>query len=179
MIQCPACSHSEYVGTLYCSECGTRLVHSSRLPDLGRRRDRGDLQSSVTRPAPPAGPELQSGAIVGLKELTSGQILSLIGRDNFTLGRSLEGQAIIPDVDLNTFEAYDHGVSRIHAEIRLEADGAYVLDLDSANGTSVNGERLEPQTPTSVEHGDIIQLGGLKLQLISRYRSTAPTSHSD
>jgi pSer/pThr/pTyr-binding forkhead associated (FHA) protein len=61
-------------------------------------------------------------------------------------------------------------VSRIHAELRLAKDGVFVVDLDSANGTLLNGRRLPPQTPESVRHGDIIQLGRLRLQLISRYR---------
>jgi pSer/pThr/pTyr-binding forkhead associated (FHA) protein len=79
-------------------------------------------------------------------------------------------EAIIPDIDLASFRAHDHGVSRIHAEIRLDVDGVRVVDLESANGTLVNGKRLNPQDPTRIRQGDIIQLGSLSLQLISRFR---------
>ncbi|HET7009619.1 MAG TPA: FHA domain-containing protein [Anaerolineales bacterium] len=133
-------------------------------------RDRVLQEASVTKPAPPEGPELETGAIVGLRVLTTGDILPLIGRDNFTLGRASEGQAVIPDIDLGGYNAFDSGVSRMHAEVLLEEDGVYVVDLESANGTLVNGKKLEPQHVAPVRHGDVIQLGRLRLQLISRYR---------
>jgi pSer/pThr/pTyr-binding forkhead associated (FHA) protein len=133
-------------------------------------RDRIDLEAMATKPATPEGPGLESGAILGLRAVATGQTLSLLGRDNYTLGRSVEGQAIVPDIDLDPFQAYDFGVSRIHAELRMDRDGVYVVDLDSANGTMINGRRVEPQTPVPVRHGDILQLGRLRLQLISRMR---------
>jgi hypothetical protein len=34
----------------------------------------------------------------------------------------------------------------------------------------INGERIEAQKLISVKHGDILQLGRMRLQLISRYR---------
>lgn len=155
---------------MYCSECGTRLVHVSPLPTMSIPRDRMDLEAMATKPATPEGPGLESGAILGLRAVATGQTLSLLGRDNYTLGRSVEGQAIVPDIDLDPFQAYDFGVSRIHAELRMDTDGVYIVDLDSANGTMINGRRVEPQTPVPVRHGDILQLGRLRLQLISRMR---------
>lgn len=116
------------------------------------------------------GPELESGAVLGLRVVDSGNVISLLGRDNFTLGRSGKSQAVIPDVDLLPHKAFDHGVSRIHAEIQLRADGIFLIDLDSANNTLINGHQLDPQTPYPIHHGDMLELGGLKLQLISRYR---------
>ncbi len=170
MIECPSCKHQEFVGTLYCSECGTRLIHVAPMPTVTIARDRIDREAMSTKPATPEGPELESGAIIGLRIITTGGILSLLGRDNYTVGRSVEGQAVIPDVDLQSFNAYDEGVSRMHAEIRIESDGVFVVDLDSANGTLVNGRRLEPQQPSLAHHGDIIQLGRMRTQLISRFR---------
>jgi pSer/pThr/pTyr-binding forkhead associated (FHA) protein len=123
-----------------------------------------------TKPAPPGGPELSSGALLGIKVLASGEVLSLIGRDNYTLGRSIEGQAVIPDIDLSTFEAYDHGISRMHAELRVDEEGVYVVDLESANGTILNGKRIQSQVPQPLGHGDILQLGRMRLQIISHKR---------
>ncbi len=171
MIECPSCKHQEFVGTLYCSECGTRLVSVSPVPTVSISRDRIDREAMATKPATPEGPELESGAILGLRLISTGETRSLLGRDNYTVGRSVEGQAVIPDIDLQASDAYEQGVSRIHAEIRLEPDGVYVVDLDSANGTLINGKALEPQRPALARHGDIIQLGRLRTQLISRFRS--------
>jgi hypothetical protein len=170
MIECPNCRHQEFVGTFFCSECGTRLIHASSAPDMTLSTKNIDVETMTTKPAVPEGPELASGAFLGLRVLNSGKIISLLGRENFTLGRSSTKQAIIPDVDLNEYEAYESGVSRIHAEIQLREDGIYIIDLDSANKTRVNGKRLDPQSPYAIRHGDLLELGGLRLQLISRYR---------
>jgi hypothetical protein len=168
MIECPNCKHQEFVGTLYCTECGTRLVQVSPMPTVSIPQDELEDEANTTKPSPPEGPELASGALMGLRVISSGEILSLVGRENYTLGRVVEGQAVIPDIDLATREAYDMGVSRIHAEIRLQDDGIFLADLDSVNGTMVNGRKLEPQSPSRLRHGDILQLGRMRLQLITR-----------
>lgn len=155
---------------MYCSECGTRLVHAGPAPTMSIPRDRVAAEAMTTKPSPPEGPELESGALIGLRILNTGDIVPLIGRDNFTLGRAIEGQAVIPDIDLGSFDAYDYGVSRMHAEVLLEEDSVYLVDLESANGTLVNGRHLEPQRSAPIRHGDVIQLGRLRVQLISRYR---------
>ena len=55
----------------------------------------------------------------------------------------------------------DQSVSRRHAELR-RADGLWELtDLNSANGTYVNGVRV--QKPTRLKHGDQIRLGSTLL----------------
>lgn len=167
MIECPNCKHREFVGSLYCSECGTRLVQVSPLPTMSISTDEIDREAHSTKPSPPPAPELSSGALIGLRVVATGDILSLIGRDNFTLGRSNEGQAVVPDVDLSPYDAYDHGISRMHAELIIGDDGVYVIDLESANGTVVNGTRIPPRDPRPVHHGDIIQLGRMRLQVIS------------
>ena len=51
----------------------------------------------------------------------------------------------------------DDGVSRRHATLLVEGEGATVVDLESANGTYVNGERV-PRA--HVEDGARIQVGG-------------------
>jgi hypothetical protein len=164
MIECPSCKHQEFVGTMYCSECGTRLVHTAPFPD-GRI---GWIDACLGRWNKRL--ELESGAALGLRVLATGDMVSLVGRDNYTLGRGGSGQAIVPDVDLDHYGAQDQGISRLHAEIRIVESGVHIVDLDSVNGTLVNGERLEPQSPRLLGHKDMIQLGRLRLQLISKYR---------
>jgi two-component system cell cycle response regulator len=57
----------------------------------------------------------------------------------------------------------DTSVSRAHAAVRHMEDGRIVLeDLDSTNGTTVNGE---PVTSTELRFGDRIELGGVLLRL--------------
>src|SRR5262245_55063224 len=52
----------------------------------------------------------------------------------------------------------DYTVSRRHAEIRPTSGGWILEDLKSANGTYLNGKRVE--RPMRLKHGDQIRLGG-------------------
>ncbi|NIS81539.1 MAG: FHA domain-containing protein [Anaerolineales bacterium] len=169
MIECPSCKHQHFVGTLFCVECGTRLVHTTPAPTLTGERQKAIPDPGGTKPRVPEGPELHTGALMGLRVLSTGDVISLLGRSNFTLGRSIQEQAVVPDIDLAPYDAYDHGVSRLHVEMRIESDGVFIVDLDSANGTLINGERLEALSPKPLHHGDVLQLGRFQLQLISRY----------
>jgi signal transduction histidine kinase len=51
----------------------------------------------------------------------------------------------------------DQTISRRHAELMLAEDGWVLQDLDSANGTYVNGVRIHK--PTRLKHGDQIRVG--------------------
>jgi FHA domain/Domain of unknown function (DUF1707) len=56
----------------------------------------------------------------------------------------------------------DDTVSRRHAELRAE-DGRWIVrDLDSSNGTWVNGRRV---IEAEVRPGDVLHLGGCRLRL--------------
>lgn len=167
MIECPSCKCQQFVGTIYCTECGTRLVHISPISDTTSAETKDEKKKRAPSSIP--GPSLQTGALLGLKVVGSDSVVSLLGRVNYTLGRAIEDQAVIPDIDLSLYGAEEHGVSRIHAEVLLKPDGIYIIDLDSANGTKVNGTRIKTITPVHLRHGDIIQLGGLSVQLISRF----------
>ena len=50
--------------------------------------------------------------------------------------------------------------SRRHAEILLAASGWLVRDLDSTNGTFVNGKRVDRGR---IQSGDLLQVGRLSL----------------
>src|SRR5881227_1421626 len=54
--------------------------------------------------------------------------------------------------------ADDANVSRYHIEIEPRSDGYWIIDLNSSNGTTVNGEALIGDRP--LNDGDKIVLGG-------------------
>lgn len=56
-------------------------------------------------------------------------------------------------------------MSREHAAIAFDEEGCFVEDLQSTNGTKVNGERCER---ARLKNGDEIQLGRLQLQVSLR-----------
>ena len=66
-------------------------------------------------------------------------------------------------------EIEDSAVSRQHASFR-DADGAVeVTDLDSTNGTFVNGDRITGSK--KLEHGDFVTLGSSTLEIRGDWRS--------
>lgn len=48
-------------------------------------------------------------------------------------------------------------ISRLHAEIQKKENEMWIMDLNSLNGTYVNGERLEANTPMAIKTGDKIR----------------------
>ena len=51
------------------------------------------------------------------------------------------------------------GISRFHMKIDREGDEFTVSDLNSTNGTFINGERLAPHLPHKVKRGDELRIG--------------------
>ncbi len=53
-------------------------------------------------------------------------------------------------------------VSRVHARIELRRDVCYVKDLNSKNGTYVNGRRLQPQEECEICGGDTVAFADIE-----------------
>jgi hypothetical protein len=80
--------------------------------------------------------------------------------DSFTIGVLRYGEKR-PDLNLRTHMADEMGVSRCH--IRLEPHHATlnITDLDSTNGTWINGIRIPSNRPIALQDEDVISLAGL------------------
>ncbi len=65
---------------------------------------------------------------------------------------------IPPDIDVSGFPNSEI-VSRIHADIRVEADAHYIEDVGSSNGTYINNLPLLPGNRHRLRPGDRISLG--------------------
>ena len=92
----------------------------------------------------------------------AGKVMPL-GQGSFILGRSPDTNIPIPN---------DPKVSSRHCELTIHADGAYVQDLQSRNGTYVNNERISKRV--AIQAGEIIRVGSTNLEF-----SIAPTSSVD
>jgi putative nucleotidyltransferase with HDIG domain len=67
----------------------------------------------------------------------------------------------------------DSSVSRKHGEVRTGTDGQWtVRDLESTNGTYVNGQRVDPGTEQPLRARDIVQFG--KLAFLVELLETTP-----
>jgi predicted component of type VI protein secretion system len=63
----------------------------------------------------------------------------------------------------NDLAIADDSISTNHAILEFEHGGWRLTDLDSTNGTFVEGVRLAPQVPTPLPYGSSVRLGGLRL----------------
>jgi pSer/pThr/pTyr-binding forkhead associated (FHA) protein len=84
----------------------------------------------------------------------------------YVMGRSDEKSDYVPDIDLSELGARDKGVSRRHAVLVRHEDSMHVVDLNSVNGTYLNGRRLPPELPYPVRHSDVVRLGTLQLRFV-------------
>jgi hypothetical protein len=167
MIICSNCQHKNVAGAMYCAECGAQLdgVETLITQAITDEQIETELKRKATSPEVHAIP---ANSWLSLHLMDSGKILPLASRNEFTLGRLSEGQPIMPDIDLTPYQAYASGVSRLHAVVKRDANRVMVMDLGSSNGTYLNGRRLNPHTEESLNHGDIVALGKLKIQVLLR-----------
>jgi len=61
----------------------------------------------------------------------------------------------------------DQAVSSEHCALEQRGHGVVVLDLDSTNGTFVNGTPVEPDLAVNVEDEDVLTLGRYSFQFFS------------
>jgi len=167
MIICSNCQHQNVSGTLFCIECGAQLDGVETLTTQAITQDQisDELKKKGQRPEPPSSP---INSWISLHLMDSGKILPLASRNEFTLGRLSEGQPIMPDIDLTPYQAYASGVSRLHVVIKRESARVIIMDLGSSNGTYLNGRRLSPHVEEALNHGDVVALGKLKIQVLLR-----------
>lgn len=167
MIICTNCQHKNVAGAMFCAECGAQLdgIETLTTQAITNEQIANELKQKAPRPDPLSTP---TNSWISLHLMDSGKILPLASRNEFTLGRLSEGQPIMPDIDLTPYQAYASGVSRLHAVVKRDADRVLVMDLGSSNGTYLNGRRLNPHMEESLNHGDIVALGKLKIQILLR-----------
>ena len=76
-----------------------------------------------------------------------------INKDIFKIGRRLGEVDYVTD---------NKAVGKVHMEFRTVNSKYYIVDLNSKNGTFINGKRLEPSKEYEVENKDIIMLANCK-----------------
>ena len=138
-----------------------RLSRSVRLPGraagpgAGRRRAASGPASTPVR-APSAGaPVLVLAAAPG----ATGEILV---RDT-GLERAAGGFVVGTHAPLVDGVVAHPTVSRRHARVMCDGPRFYIEDLNSSNGTRVNGATLDPFAPRAIAPGDRVQLGAMAM----------------
>lgn len=81
------------------------------------------------------------------------------------VGRADNVTDYVPDIDLTPHGAYRLGLSRRHAIILREGDRLLVKDLNSRNGTFINGAIIEGGGTSVIRDGDEVRFGNLAMQV--------------
>ena len=148
---CNNCGHKNPLGSNFCSSCGQPLE---------RHEDPATITFSL---------EAESGEelTIDLGSVGSGGMLVVTRGPNTgsefalehvitTAGRHPQSDIFLDDVT----------VSRRHAEVERTASGAVVVrDVGSLNGTYLNQQRIDTDTPMS--NGDEVQIGRFKLVYVA------------
>ena len=77
-----------------------------------------------------------------------------------------QNELIVGRDPMHSMAVDDPKVSRDHLRIYTEDDQLFLVDLESTNGTFVNGKRMTK--PTRLKNGDLVSVGD---NTFSRYRS--------
>ncbi|MFQ3565905.1 MAG: FHA domain-containing protein [Aggregatilineales bacterium] len=160
-ITCPNCKKQNAPNEVFCYSCGTALQNST---SIFATTCFDDATSSIL-----------DSSFFG-----SDSTLVLVMRDTkqtyriqpqhqeheVVIGRS-DGGTMKPDIDLADQNAGQLGVSRLHLSLKYnpQQQTLSVTDLNSSNGTFVNGQRLYGQEVRVLRHGDELRLGRLVVRV--------------
>ncbi len=177
-VTCPSCGTENLPGTLFCVQCGTYLpsggpLRTEPLPEQekGRRAHPRQEEMEGERKSPAVSIEVEM--------LSSGRKVLLSADREILAGRLDAAHGIFPELDLTTDGGLEQGVSRRHARIYMREGKCYIEDLDSTNGTFLNGERLTPYLPYVFHDGDTLMLGtmALRVRIYSNSEMEAGEAH--
>jgi uncharacterized OB-fold protein len=139
---CPSCGHINPEDARFCENCGSAL----------------EEEIKVTPPPP---------TVVTAKLVTADGVeieLDFGSKSELLIGRADPVSRVFPDVDLTPHGGYEAGVSRRHCIIRYSGGKFTVEDLESTNGTKLNGKFIPPKVPQPLNDGDELVLGALVLK---------------
>ncbi len=130
------------------SATGRAASQESEVKSSGSKTS--DFGTTAAPPAPPT--ELKVGGEVALVS-PDGKVNYILSTPTVVIGRE-EG-----DIVLN----WDTSASRVHARVLKSADGLWVEDIGSTNGTYVNGHRIRERV--QINRGDMLTVGQTQLRL--------------
>ncbi len=182
---CPQCGTAVIPGEAFCDNCGAALLGPTRpAPPAAPGLPYGGVPPQpaypppqpvsvpplvtpplVTPPSSPVPPPRATLAPARLVVIPAGAALALPSAPQAVVGRADAVSNFFPDLDLTPHGALEHGVGRRHARLFVQGGQLLVEDLDSTNGTFLNGARLAPRQPAPLQTGDELRLGNLVLRV--------------
>jgi len=148
---CPSCKLGIDANAVVCRHCGAKQV----LSPPGQEEPNNKLVTGLSVPSN------------GVAVYSAGKHEPIVVTEDkeFVLGRDLPS-ASEKLVDLTQLDGFAMGVSRRHAMVRAAEGGYKLIDLNSSNGTWLNGQILVPTVVYDLPSGSRVQLGHLKLVVV-------------
>ena len=168
-IQCVHCQAANLQGTFICAQCGkivdvlppekqTRVLAGTSM--FGFSEDHFDDNSTLV---------LRTLQQKRAFQLSAEQLAS-----EPVMGRNTPGYNVRAELDLSVCDGETLGVSRQHCRLIYDAENHLVKikDLNSQNGTKINGQKLRPGEIRVLRHGDKLRLGKLELGITILHASS-------
>ncbi len=166
-VRCPNCHTRNRVGELTCHTCGELLVEVNYLQT---NRLHAKLPDPTTLP-PRLADRVQNHLQVAFdfeNARTKDHYFLLPVTGDMIIGRQGESGGLRPDIDLRRFDDGTMGISRCHAMLFVQDRNLMIQDMDSTNGTYLQGERLAPNVAVPLRSNDRLRFG--RLRAIVRFR---------
>ncbi len=169
-MNCPNCHKENRPGLLLCEHCGHQLITLSNLSRYKTTRfDVIDVPWKPYEPPPPPDRTgtgtLHQATFVTLDVVGTDEKVQIPTQGHISLGRADKDSNWQPTVDLSPYGATDQGVSRMHADLFFESDQVFVLELGSANGTRLNGNKVTLGVAQQIRDGDQLELGRMRIRV--------------
>jgi len=152
---CPQCGASLEPGSAFCDMCGAPV---------------GNLQPApFPSPVSPAAPTPAAVAVPGrlVVQGTNAVLHFPPGKSEILIGREDPVSNVFPEVDLTDHGGDEGGISRRHARIFVQGNQVFIEDLNSTNYTFVNQQKLVPGQPHTLNNGDEVRLGKVRLTYVN------------
>lgn len=169
VIICPHCDYQNPDDQILCIQCSMPL----KLDQAALQADtdsKGTTQMLDEDPQAPSVPRWGTASLGTERKL----LLHVRGHDTplvvplaerLVVGRYDTETEQSPEIDLSGYDASKLGVSRQHAVILVEDDGLKVMDLNSANFSYINGQRLIAHQSRILRDGDELRLGHMVIRI--------------
>jgi pSer/pThr/pTyr-binding forkhead associated (FHA) protein len=166
MIICSFCETGNREGELFCVECGNPLEDSIHI-ETRRFEEMKSMQAAGAGTKKPlwGTAQFNRDSTVILRIESNNEPLLLDAKEKYVVGRSDSQSGNYPDIDLSPFGGLDQGVSRVHATFQRTDNTLTLIDMNSANGTYLNGQRMVPNQPRVLQDGDEVRFGKLSTRI--------------
>lgn len=157
---CPNCGNPVLVSMLQCPTCYFVM------PAAGPKAEMAETPSGPLAEPEPAQFREASTLVMTSRDGRRVFARPQDSRRETIIGRT-DGKTFTADLDLGPLDASTLGVSRVHAALVYDAprEILHIMDMNSMNGTFLNGLRLKPQEMHDLRPGDLLRLGRLTVRV--------------